>query len=1157
MTLAETVEMGRSLETIAKHRKNNSVKPVEVNKVQKASGSSAKGECYRCGRPGHFANDNTCPAIERKCNRCGLKGHFETRCKTKTPRKKTRDDNRLRQVKEDPRLADSDDSDDVEYESEVSDDECVKYVFAAEPDCGEKVICEVGGVKIEWVVDSGAGVNVINRGTWEHLKKNKVRVKSQTTEVKKSLKAYGGHALNVAGVFSTDVATKQKVAEAQIYVVENGTCCLLGRKTATELGILNINTAVWAVQGADERIGKIKGVVARIQVNPEVKPVQQTQCHVPIPLRERTEKEIQRLLSQDVIEEAPRDSPWISRLVVRPKVGEPSAVRLCVDMRDANQAIVPQHYPLPTFDSIVPHLHNCKWFSKIDLNKAFHQVELAEDSREITTFAAHNGYFRYKRLMFGLSCASEVFQGIIERMLTGLPGVKAFIDDILVFAATKKEHDEILRAVLDRLKSCGVTINSRKCEFGKNEVVFMGHRLSAEGISPTEDKVETIKRCRDPQTSEELRSFLGLVNYLGKFIPDLATLTTPLRSLLRKQTRFTWGKEQKAAFSKIKAVLSHPKNLGFYSPLDKTIVIADASPTGLGAVLLQEKDNIKRVICYISKGLSDTEQNYAQNEKEALALVWSVERLEMYLRGLRFYLLTDHQPLKVLFGTKQKPCRRIERWALRLQSFRFRIVHIAGKANIADPLSRLPEFQECTTYDEYGESMLLAIVETARPEALTMGDIVNYTLKDEELAAVKKALISGQWTDAIKRYVPFRNELMAVNEIVVRGERLVIPKNLRKKVLEIAHIGHPGIERTKQRLRAKVWWPNLDKDAETLVRSCLDCQIVGQPGPAEPLKIRELPQGPWSYLSMDMLGPLPSGESLLVVIDLYSRFRVVEVLRQTTTTDILKKLKPLFMRLGFPDTLLTDNATNFSSREMMEFCNLYGISLRHSTPYWPQANGETERQNRHILKTLRIAAHKGTDWKSDLDEANYVYSLTPHPATGRSPAELAFGRKFKDWIPQFGARDVVEDGEIRDRDHSYRTVAKEYYDKRHNVREDTVAEGDVVLMKNQTKQNKLSTPFMPGPGTVIKKEGNSVVVETPDGIRYRRNSSHVKKIPAHPTTHEEIEDDDAEPTWATPEPLAPAAVTTTQGEAAGRPQRTIRRPLRFDDYDLELGQGGH
>lgn len=283
-------------------------------------------------------------------------------------------------------------------------------------------------------------------------------------------------------------------------------------------------------------------------------------------------------------------------------------------------------------------------------------------------------------------------------------------------------------------------------------------------------------------------------------------------------------------------------------------------------------------------------------------MVWSVKRLEMYLRGLRFYLLTDHQPLKVLFGTKQKPCRRIERCALRLQSFRFRIVHIAGKANIADPLSRLPEFQECTTYDEYGESMLLAIVETARLEALTMGDIVNYTLKDEELVAVKKALISGQWTDAIKRYVPFRNELMAVNEIIVRGERLVIPKNLRKKVLEIAHIGHPGIERTKQRLRAKVWWPNLDK--ETLV------------------KIRELPQGP--YLSMDMLGPLPSGESLLVVIDLYSPFRVVEVLRQTTTTDILKKLKPLFMRLGFPDTLLTDNATNFSSREMMEFCNLYG-----------------------------------------------------------------------------------------------------------------------------------------------------------------------------------------------------------------------------------------
>lgn len=1162
MTLAETVEAGRSLETIGKHRQATKLSPrlEEVNKIaQTATGSknNPRRECFRCGRTGHYANDENCPALDRKCERCGLVGHFKKRCNTK--KKKKVSDKGLRQVMMDLKVDDSDDSDDLEEDSDDSDTDQVKYLFATEPDSGEKVVCAVGGVKITWVVDSGAGVNVINRQTWEHLKHRKVRVNHQTTDVKKSLKGYGGHPIKVTGMFSAEVATKERVTQAEVYVVENGSCSLLGRKTAKALGILNINTAVWAVNDEDEnRIGKIVGAVAKVQIDPEVKPVQQTQCHIPIPLRERTEQEIKRLLKQDIIEEAPRDSPWISRLVVRPKVGDASAVRLCVDMRDANKAVIPQHYPLPTFDSIIPHLNNCKWFSKIDLNKAFHQVELAEESRAITTFAAHDGYYRYKRLLFGLNCASEVFQCIIERILTGLPGVKTFIDDILVFAASKKEHDNILQAVLDRLKSSGATINKRKCEFGRKEVVFMGHRLSGDGISPTDDKVDAIKRFRDPQTVEELRSFLGLVNYLGKFIPDLATLTTPLRHLLRKSSRFAWAKEQKLAFAKIKDVLANPKNLGYYSPLDKTIVIADASPTGLGAVLIQEKDGEKRVICYISKGLSEAEQAYAQNEKEALALVWSVERLEMYLRGLRFLLLTDHQPLKVLFETKQRPCKRIERWALRLQSFRFRIVHIPGKANIADPISRLPSFQECTTYDQHGESMLMAIIETAKPEAMTLEEVVDATLKDIELRTVQEAISTGRWPETIKRYLPFKDELLVVNEMVLRGDRLVIPVGLRKRLLELSHIGHPGIERTKQRLRAKVWWPTMDKDAEKLVRSCMDCQIVGLPGPPEPMKLRELPQAPWCQLSMDMLGPLPSGDSLLVVIDLYSRFRVVEILRQTTSADILKKLKPMFIRLGFPEVLLADNAANFSSSEMKDFCKRYGIQLKHSTPYWPQGNGETERQNRSIMKGIRISARNHTDWKHDLEELNYVYSLTPHPATGRSPAELAFGRRFKDWIPQLVARDLRSDEAVRDQDLSYRTAAKKQYDKAHNVKESTITEGDQVLMRNFVKQNKLSTAFLPQPVKVIKKEGNSVLLETPDGVQYRRNSSHVKRIPRSPETARsdtEEEDENSDELWATPEASVPMSTRAEKQKLAnGRPRRQIKRPLRYDDYITDLNE---
>lgn len=291
--------------------------------------------------------------------------------------------------------------------------------------------------------------------------------------------------------------------------------------------------------------------------------------------------------------------------------------------------------------------------------------------------------------MFGITCAPENFQKILEQLLSNCNGCFNYIDDIIVYGSSRKEHDERLKKVMDTLKENHLELNHEKCIFGVSEIMFLGHKLTSKGIYPDKDKLAAIKNFREPKTIEETRSFLGLVNYVAKFLPDLATTTEPLRKLTRKSEKFEWKSSQEMAFQNIKNLMSKSTLLGYFNIRDKTQVIADASPVGLGAVLIQINESGPRIISFASKSLSSVEKRYAQTEKEALALVWAVERFHYYLFGREFDLITDHKPLEVIFGPRSKPCARIERWVRRLQSYVYKVIYKPGKSNIADPLSRL------------------------------------------------------------------------------------------------------------------------------------------------------------------------------------------------------------------------------------------------------------------------------------------------------------------------------------------------------------------------------------------------------------------------------------------------------------------------------------
>ena len=228
----------------------------------------------------------------------------------------------------------------------------------------------------------------------------------------------------------------------------------------------------------------------------------------------------------------------------------------------------------------------------------------------------------------------------------------------------------------------------------------------------------------------------------------------------------------------------------------------------------------------------------------------------------------------------------------------------------------------------------------------------------------------------------------------------MIPKGLRTTVLTIGHEGHLGVVSMKQHLRTKVWWPKLEKDVERFSKTCEACQLVGRPDPPEPVASTELPQGPWCAVTIDYLGLLPSGEHILVVVDYYSRYYKVAVVRTITSEKTIECLETIFARHGLPEVLVSDNGPNLVSEKFKALLKENGIKHQRVTTRWAQENGKVERQNRSILKRLQLALAEGKDWRRELLRYMAVYRKTPHQTTGQTPAFLLMGRYPRTKLPE-------------------------------------------------------------------------------------------------------------------------------------------------------------
>ena len=638
----------------------------------------------------------------------------------------------------------------------VDENDDSEYAFgvlggADNPDNGE-ISVKIGGVQVTMIIDSGASCNVLDRSLWEYLKANKVRCAS--SKATKKLYSYGNkQPQQVAGTFTADVLVGNRVLnEVEFVVIESEGHALLGRETAIALGVLKLGPQINSLQlstdgenrapnildkfpGCCEGIGKLKDFQLKIPIDAEVQPVAQPIRRVPYHLRDKLTNKLKELVELDIIEKVSGPSSWVSPVVVVPK--PKGDIRLCVDMRQANMAVKRERNPIPTIDEVLQDLNQSKFFSKLDLNSAYHQIELAPESRDITTFGTHDGPYRYKLLMFGISCAPEMYHKVIRQVLQDCEGAHNIIDDVIVHATTEEEHDHRFENVVRVLSSKGLTLNRKKCQFKMSHLEFMSHVLSARGIGPADIKVKAVVEARDPTNAAEVRSFVGLVNFTARFILDLSTVSAPLRQLTKNGEPFVWDQEQQQSFDELKKRLASAEILGYFDKNAQTKVIADASPVGLGAVLVQQQGEELRVISYTSCSLSDTERCYSQTEKEALAIVWACERFHAYLYGAEFELMTDHKPLECIFSPKSKTCARIERWLPRMQPYKFSVKYIPGPKNIADSLSRLlhptSNSKEKNQTDEY----VKWVAQESTPVSLTTREIESASEEDPELKSVR------------------------------------------------------------------------------------------------------------------------------------------------------------------------------------------------------------------------------------------------------------------------------------------------------------------------------------------------------------------------------------------------------------------------------------
>lgn len=823
--------------------------------------------------------------------------------------------------------------------------------------------------------------------------------------------------MEMAGSFQANVEVNGRSGEIRVYVAEQGpTTPLLGHegldigfpkwrntflvnkivldKLETKAVELKNYLKHKYVKAFDNDMrDPISDIEVHLRLKNDAKPVFFGHRPVPYRIKQKYEDQLRQMVNEGILTKI-EYSEWASPTVCRVK--QDSSLRICMDpSRTVNPLLEEDPFGPEPVDDMLVRVGKWKFYSTIDLTGAFQQLKLDEESARIMVINTPLGLFKYDRLTYGIKTATAIFQKAMLSIVGHLRWLNVYVDDLIIGANDRQEMSEKLEKVFQILESRNVKVNERKCELMRTEIVFLGHLVSWDGIRPAPGRVDTIRKAEAPKNVKELQSYLGLLNYSMKFIPNLSKFLQIFHVLLEKDRKYVWTKKMQKSFEDSKILLSSDQMLIHYDPEKECVIYTDASDAGMAAVLCQPDDNGNfKPVWFNSRTLTKTERKYPILHRELLAIVYALEKSYKFIFGGKVMIFTDHQPLVPIVKaglTQPTVHNRVQRYLIRITPFDLVLRYLEGKKNVlADFASRFPlENEERSEEDVQEENRALHVNCVHEKQNINLKMIAQETLVDRELQALKKSIISSKLDKNLSVYSSIFDELVVNDELISYEGRLIIPEKLRNSILRLLHGNHIGVVKMKQLARRYAYWPGMNAEIERVSSSCETCKTFNSDRQRKVWIPWPKAETPFERIHIDFFHLFD--REFLLIVDAFTSWIEVRYMASTGAKNVVKALSDVFLIFGDAKTVVSDNGQPFASEEFESFLNQRQIELIHSPPYCPQSNGEAERSVQTVKNLLKknlrmfdisqmneiLKAHRNTPLENGLTPAELMLSFSP------------------------------------------------------------------------------------------------------------------------------------------------------------------------------------